>query len=154
VDRGAGGLDNSFGYGVIDALAAVQRLAAGGDTDNGDNANSPSPSPPTPTNPPGACADMEITFRTDGYAYELSYTLRRASDGEKLWDTSGSNLQNFQSYVQNSCIIPLSCYRFDIADSFGDGLSGSGIRLTFDGGVLYEGGNYGYGGYLLIGDGC
>jgi hypothetical protein len=152
VDRGAGGLDNSYGYGVIDALAAVQRLAEGGG-----NGNNPSPSPPPPPIPPpgGACADIEIAFRTDGYAYEMSYTLRHASDREEIWDTSGSTLRNYRRYIQTSCINPLSCYRFDINDSFGDGLSASGIlRLAFDGEVLYEGRKYGYGGYLLIGDGC
>jgi hypothetical protein len=155
VDRGRGGLDNSYGYGVIDGLAAVLRLAEqGGDSGNGNNGNNPPPSPPTPTTPPGACADVEMAFRTDGYAYEMSYTLRRASDGEEIWNTSGTDLSNFQRYIQRSCINPSSCYRFDIDDSFGDGLSGSGIRLTFDGEVLYEGGSYGYGGYRLIGGGC
>ena len=158
VDRGAGGLDNSYGYGVIDALAAVQRLAEQGDngnnSNNGNNGNTPPTSPPSPP-PGGTCADIEMAFRTDGYAYEMSYTLRGASDGEEIWDTSGSALSNFQRYIQRSCINPLSCYRFDINDIFGDGLSaGSIVRLTYDGEVLYEGRNYGYGGYLLIGDGC
>jgi hypothetical protein len=150
VDRGANGLDDSYGYGVIDALAAVKHLEEVGDSGNGDNGNNPTP----PITPPGACVDIEMAFRTDRYAYELSYTLRNTSDGDKLWDTSGSNLRNFQRYTQRSCINPSSCYRFDINDSFGDGLSGSGIRLTFDGKVLYEGANYGYGGYRLIGNGC
>jgi subtilisin family serine protease len=156
VDRGAGGIDNSYGYGVIDALAAVQRLAERGGPDDGDGDNTTSPpSPPlTPTNPPGTCADIEIAFYTDGYAYEFSYTLRSASDGKEVWDTSGAQLLNFQSYVQSSCINPLSCYRFVINDTFGDGLLGSGIRLVFDGAVLYEGGDYGYGGYKLVGGGC
>jgi hypothetical protein len=116
--------------------------------------SSPTPGPTPPPNPPGACADIQIAFRTDGYAYEFSYTLRNASDGKEVWDTSGAQLLNFQSYVQSSCINPLSCYRFDIKDTFGDGLLGSGIRLVFDGAVLYEGGDYGYGGYKLVGGGC
>lgn len=156
VDGGTGGFDNSYGYGVIDALAAIQRLAAAGGSDNGDNDNNPSPSPPTPPNPPpgATCADFEIAFRTDGYAYEMSYDLRSMSDGLQIWNTSGSQLRNFQRYIQKSCIFPLSCYRFNINDTFGDGLSGSGIRLVLDGKVLYEGGRYNYGFSALIGDGC
>jgi hypothetical protein len=48
VDRGANGLDNSYGYGVIDALAAVKHLEELGDSGNRDNANNPTPTRPTP----------------------------------------------------------------------------------------------------------
>ena len=162
IDKGPPGRDNGYGYGIVDALAAIQQFASGnsGSSPPG-NSNTPSPTNPgtnsgtsSGTSSGSNCANVVLSLTTDNYASETSYTLTDTSTGELLWSTNGANLLNNQSYVQESCVDPNSCYRFEIADSFGDGITGKGISLVFDGTTLYQGGNFGSGGYVDFGNGC
>ena len=161
-DAGRNGYDRGYGHGIVNALNAARQL----DASNPSPTRPPNPSPtqapysrptrqPTPSPTPApASVTIRINFRTDGYAYETSYYLRRQSDGEKLWDVDGRDLRNYQAYYQQSKVNPNDCYRFEIFDSFGDGIFGTGIELIWDGRTAYSGGNFGSGGYLDFGNGC
>jgi subtilisin family serine protease len=147
-DAGRNGYDTGYGHGIVNALSAARRLGSGG------GGSSPTRPPvPSPTQAPVASpVTVRINFRTDGYAYETSYYLRRQSDGNRLWDVDGRELRNFQSYYQQSTVNPGDCYRFEIFDSYGDGIFGTGIELLWDGERIYQGGNFGYGGYIDLGE--
>lgn len=163
-DRGTVGRDDFFGHGIVRALKAMQELeslvadnggSAGGDNGTGDNGGSDGGSNggSGKDGTDAACVDVAIAFRTDAYPHETSYTLK-GTDGTPYWNTDGVNLRKNQSYVQKSCLDPALCYRFDIIDTWGDGISGTGIKLSYDDTVLFQGGNFGYGGHLFLGGGC
>eukprot|EP00934_Nitzschia_sp_Nitz4_P002835 Nitzschia sp. Nitz4//scaffold132_size63325//41447//43165//NITZ4_006294-RA/size63325-augustus-gene-0.2-mRNA-1//1//CDS//3329535326//2825//frame0 len=130
-------LGHKYALGMVDALAAVQLLEDGF------------------TVPPASeeCVPLKLTIQTDQYGSETGYRLRRDSDRVVFW--KGAGLDSNEAYIESSCIDPNECYQFKVIDSYGDGiLSPGGMTLTYDGDVLYEGGDYGGGFVLKIGGGC
>lgn len=98
-----------------------------------------------------SCVDIEARVVTDRYGYETSHFLR-SSDGTYFWRYN--RLGRNREYIDSACVDPSGCYRYQINDSYGDGISGEGVTLKYDGEVLYTGGDFGYGGFLDLGAGC
>jgi hypothetical protein len=92
-----------------------------------------------------------MVLRTDGFGSETSYSLT-ATDGSSIW--SASSLENNREYTESVCVDPSGCYQFTIGDTYGDGITGDGLTLTYGGEIDYQGGNFGPGGYRDLGDGC
>lgn len=133
----SGGRDNFFGYGIVDALAALQQLESDlgpSPTPNPNPGPTPTPPPaPTPTPPPAAaptdppvgaptpCTGTDIAFKfvlnTDNYASETSWELTNGLGQVVL---QGDDFANDQQYITETCI-PENCYTLTIYDTFGDG---------------------------------
>jgi hypothetical protein len=92
-----------------------------------------------------------MTLRTDGFGYETSYALR-IPNSSLLW--SEFSLESNREYTESTCVDPSSCYRFQIGDSYGNGINGDGLTLSYAGEIVYQGGDFGLGGYRDIGEGC
>jgi len=137
------GRNDGYGHGVVDALAAGRYILA-------NDSNEIDVEEPPNSNP--ECVPIEVTLQTDQFARDTSHSLR-AADGTVLWSRSG--FRNFQSYSEEACVDPRSCYRFTVRDSYGDGLLGNGLLvLSYNGEVQYSGANFGSGGIRDLGDGC
>ena len=111
------GRDNSYGHGVVDALAAVGQL--GDIPGNPEDPEDPE-IPENPPNNPDCIAgetDFELILNTDGYGSETTWLLRDSS-GKTV--ASGDGYSNNQSYVTQRCL-PRGCYTFILYDSYGDG---------------------------------
>jgi hypothetical protein len=107
------------------------------------------------------CTPVELLVRTDDRASETAYSLvpKENSNNDEnnyLWLQNFGTLENDQEYDESACVDPTKCWRFDIHDSGRDGIQGEGygIRLTFGGTVRFQGGQFGRGGFLLLGDAC
>lgn len=167
-DLGTETRDDSFGYGLVQALAAAEVLNGGpldGDGNDGVE-DEPSPPPPSPTNPPptvsppsppsptnappgGSSCDpgfalFRLDLTTDQFGSETSWVIRRLSDGASI---SEANYGNDQTYEELACLNTASeCYSFTIFDSGNDGLCcgfGSGsYTVTLDGEVIQTGGSF------------
>jgi hypothetical protein len=94
-----------------------------------------------------------MTLQTDRFGYETSYSFT-ATDGTSLWSAGTFRLRGNREYTESTCIDPTGCYRFVIGDSYGDGITGDGLTLAYAGQLVFQGGNFGPGGYLELGDGC
>ena len=162
VDVGSPGYDPVYGFGIVDALGALMQLnssspcvpnrttttsssgmgggpggAGGGGQKNSNNA--------------GSCVSVDATIQTDNNGNQDSFSLISAS-GQVIW--MKQNLASNHVYKEHSCVNPNGCYQFQISDSGGDGIQGGGVTLSYDGNVLYSGGNFGSGGWLNMGGGC
>lgn len=70
-------------------------------------------------NAPSTLVTLEL--RTDNYATETTWKLFNASGAVVAQDPAG-NYANNQTYTYNWTLDPTSCYRFEIYDSYGDGI--------------------------------
>jgi hypothetical protein len=130
--------------------------------------------PPVTTNPPETtppetlppCANIELLVLTDNFAGDTSYQLRvysqndmeqqqeqQQSQADDIWYKESGTLQNKFTYKEEICVDRQMCYQLGIFDTFGDGMlgAGSGVRVVYDGNVIFDGKNYGFGGYILMG---
>ena len=152
VDVGSPGYDTTFGYGIVDAVGALTVL------------NSSNPCVPVkPLTSVGissimygsdrgsSCVVINAEIKTDENGYQDSYFLV-SSGGVVIW--LKQNLASNTTYEEHSCVDPTECYQFQISDSGGDGITGGGVTLTYNGTQYFEGGNFGYGGWINVGDGC
>eukprot|EP00980_Cylindrotheca_fusiformis_P006432 scaffold1375_cov137-Cylindrotheca_fusiformis.AAC.21 len=117
----------------------------------------PTPTPPPtspPTSPPTdspneACSSGEIEFvftiTTDEWGSETTWAMIDMKGKEIL---NGGDFENDRSYTTRKCI-PTGCYRLNVFDSYGDGLSGNGsnpgYRLVIDGKVEAQAGREDFG---------
>jgi hypothetical protein len=121
--------------GIIDALSAIELVESG---------------LPTTTSEP-ECMSTQLSVQTDQYGSDTAYRLRAVSNREVLW--FGVNLRSRREYRESSCLDPEECYRFDIRDSYGDGIiDPGGIILTYNGAIQFSGGNFGRGFYIQFGN--
>lgn len=133
--------------------------------------NPPETTPPETTPPETLppCADIELQVLTDNFAGDTSYELRLYSQNDveqqqaqqqfqadDIWYKESGTLLNDFIYQEEICVDPQLCYQLGIFDSFGDGMlgAGSGVRVVYDGTVKFEGKDFGFGGYILMGGGC
>ena len=133
LDKGKVGRDNGYGYGIVDALAAIQYLELKSSTRD--------------------CVNVTLTLTTDDSAWETFFALTDLSNGELIWNVVGGDLQKNHSYVYKSCVDPSYCYYFEIEDSSRNGTNGKGIALTYNGNTLYHG-DFGNFRWQKFGDGC
>lgn len=162
--------DNDLGYGIINALEAVNALAdapdVGDEGDEGDGTED-GPGGSLPDEGTGGdgggdgdggdsdttCVPLIVTVQTDLFGYENSHWLECASSpGNFVFFLD--DFESFSTYQESLCVDPSDCCLYTILDEFGDGIAGEGVEIAYDDEVVYAGGSFGYGGYLLIGDGC
>ena len=90
---------------------------------------------------------------TDEYGYGTELWL--VNDATHEWLSYDYGFGNNESRQYTTCLDPTGCATFQIFDSFGDGIYlPGGITLQFGDEVVYQGGNFGYGGIFLFGSGC
>ena len=98
----------------------------------------PTPTAPTPTAPtPTTCTGLEvdITFVTDGFPQENSWTVE-SSNGQNVYSEQFTS--TFTSYESSLCLDSSLCHKFIVEDSYGDGLNAGGsFSLTEDGTDIY-----------------
>jgi len=153
------GRDDDLGYGVVNALTAVEKIMgiSGGDdsSDNNDNAtgNSLDSNSNSNNNAGGSnssssgCVELVITLRTDRYGSDTSHWLQEGSD----YIFYENSFSSFETYQETACIDPTVCSQYNIRDSFGDGISGEGVEIKYGGEVVYQGGAFGIGGVKILG---
>lgn len=66
-----------------------------------------------------------LTITTDGYASEIGWNIKNASN-QVVPGTTDPTLANNQTYNYTYNLSTLGCYTFNITDSYGDGLIGNG----------------------------
>ena len=152
VDMGSPGYDNTYGFGIVDALGAMMQLnsstpcipnrtttnsVGGGNLNNNKN--------------PGSCVSADLTIQTDKNGKQDSYSLISAT-GQVIW--MNQKLSINKAYTEHACVDPTGCYQFQLSDSGGDGISGGGVTLSYGGNVLFSGSNFGFGGWMNFGGGC
>jgi serine protease len=136
-DLGSSGRDNSYGNGLVLAMAALEVLNGGPISDPGQG--------PTP---PGDCGSGEIyvyiKLKTDDYASETYLALTRSDSSAVL---TGSDLANDQEYMAQRCLPANDCYTVTITDSVGDGICcgyGQGsFEVNVEGQRVGGGGDFG-----------
>jgi len=158
-DKGDAGCDDSFGYGIVDAVAAHAWL-----TTNGCNGGLPSPTeggckflpegptaPPTvppPTSAPTAydcpAPDTSALFsiEIDNWGKETDWKI---TDSNNVVVGSGGDYDKNTLTEVNMCLSDGS-YTFEIVDGYGDGIccgSGQGFyKLEANGATVIEGGDF------------
>lgn len=126
--------------GVVDALASMDALNSGNFTRMESF---------------GLCgSELKVDVHTDDFGFETAYRLIDARKRMVLWQAAG--VESNAEYSDSECIDPDGCYLFEIRDSFGDGITGegNGITLQYRNRVMYRGGDFGYGGYMLVPPRC
>jgi hypothetical protein len=154
------GRDDDMGYGIVDALAAVDEISkysGGNDNQNASNNSSNNSSSGntgnTVSDSDGAgsnvsdCVELVITLRTDRYGSDTSHWLNDGTENLFFDNTFAS----FQTYQETACIDPKKCSEYNIRDAFGDGISGEGVKIKYGGEVVYQGGAFGIGGVKYLG---
>lgn len=154
-DMGAGGFDNQYANGRVNALAALQ--AAGGGTtptcsdgiQNGSETGVDCGGPSCPSCPPPVgCTDTEVTLSItlDNYPEETSWVLTNDA-GQTVASGGTYGSQPDGSTVTEVICLVDDCYTFTINDAYGDGICcsyGSGsYSLTQGGTTLASGGAFG-----------
>lgn len=155
------GRDDEMGYGIVNALAAVEEILnisgtsndnknteSDSNTNNSSNGNSDNSSG---SNNAGGndsdCVELVITLRTDRYGSDTFHWLQEGNQ-YRFYENS---FDSFQTYQEIACIDPLKCSEYNIRDSFGDGISGEGVEIKYGGEVVYQGGDFGIGGVKYLG---
>ena len=161
------GRDDEMGYGIVNALAAVEEILkidngdesstgngadSGENNDNstssGDDDNNGSSSGSSSSNKNDSdCVELVITLKTDRYASDTYHWLKEGYRYIFYDETFAS----FRTYQETACINPQVCSEYHIRDKFGDGISGEGIEIKYDGEVVYQGGDFGVGGVKYLG---
>jgi hypothetical protein len=116
------------------------------------------------------CTDLELQFKTDYWPEETSFTLTQVDNAQNtsdadvavIWDVGTSRttmLRASTEYYWYTCVDPgianSTCATLNFVDSLGDGLwVSSYILVTWDGEVVFDKRNFGYGATLKLGDGC
>ena len=85
------------------------------------------------------CAQFTMEFTTDSYPSESSVLLEDLDTGASWWGDEVF-LESDVTYTLSQCVNPMSCIRFTLFDSFGDGLFFPGtLVLSFDGDEVFSG---------------
>eukprot|EP00934_Nitzschia_sp_Nitz4_P002690 Nitzschia sp. Nitz4//scaffold282_size24342//8944//11622//NITZ4_008354-RA/size24342-augustus-gene-0.14-mRNA-1//1//CDS//3329545626//2680//frame0 len=110
----------------------------------------PTPAPQAPTGGSG-CTTLKLVLKTDRWPEETSIYL--GNDDETIWDEDQFSKRT--RYVFEECLPNSGCYTLDISDSYGDGLVGDAFaKVIWDGSVVYNAADYGYGVTGDFGEGC
>jgi hypothetical protein len=100
------------------------------------------------------CVTLTIDLLTDDYGSETEFFLVTSEDGEqRIWDEN--DFRDNKSHQFSACLDPTGCATLNIFDSYGDGIfNPDGITLSYDGNVVYDSGDFGYGEVFNFGDAC
>ena len=103
-----------------------------------------------------ACVPVTMELMTDDYGEEIEIILFNDLDQELIWYQWG--FDDNEMYTFSACIDPSGCSTFEVFDSYGDGLTYSDpygyVKLTYDGTVIFNTGDYDYGEVFRLGDAC
>jgi hypothetical protein len=91
----------------------------------------------------GACTPLVLDLDTDEYADETHFYLIDMTTQDFLWIEDQFSPYEVRQFTE--CLDPNRCYNLDVFDDYGDGITSGGIKITYDGTVVYEGGDIGYG---------
>jgi hypothetical protein len=99
-----------------------------------------------------SCISVNLEVRTDDYGDETEFFML-TDQGELIWDEWG--LDDNEAYQFSTCLSSNVCATLDIFDWYGDGIESPGnIKLTVDGQIKYNSGNFDEGLVFRIGGGC
>ena len=149
VNPNTSGRDDHMGHGLVNALSAVEEILKcpdeqvdrvnvyGDDDAEGGNM---------------ACTEVVVTLHTDRYACETSHWLSSTTtSGDEKFLFYEDTFESFETYQETACVDRSACTKYNIRDSFGDGISGAGVEVKFDGEIIYSGGRFDAGGEVLLG---
>merc|ERR1711937_333120 len=138
------GRDDDMGYGIVNALAAVEEILKYNEGDGNQNSpsNSNSNSSGGSNSDNSDCVELVITLKTDLRGSDTYHWLQSGSE-YLFYEQSFASLQTYQ---QTACLDPRKCSAYNIRDRFGDGIRGEGVEIKYDGEVVYQGGDFGIGG--------
>lgn len=151
-DMGASGRDDNFGYGRVNALAALQ--AAGGSaptcSDGVQNGQETGVDCGGPSCPPcqTGCSDNEVslTLNFDNYPEETSWAITNAAGNTVASGGTYGSQADGSTLTEDLCLVD-GCYDLTISDSYGDGMCcsyGNGSYSLSDGSTtLASGGSFG-----------
>lgn len=114
-DLGSQGRDNSYGFGLVNAMAALEVLN-GGPIEGGAEGDGGGAGQDGTCENEGILVQIELT--TDGYADETYWEVAR--DGDSFPVLAGAGLADRATYTKTTCL-PSDCYTFMILDSRNDG---------------------------------
>jgi subtilisin family serine protease len=150
-DMGAGGFDNEFGHGRVNALAAIQAAGGtGGPTcsdgiQNGQETGVDCGGPSCPSCPPVSCngTDVTLSITLDNYPEETSWTL--TNDAGATVESGGTygSQPDGSTVTFDFCLVD-DCYTFTILDAYGDGICcsyGNGSYSLTQGGTTLASGS-------------
>eukprot|EP00568_Trieres_chinensis_P006613 CAMPEP_0183292170 /NCGR_PEP_ID=MMETSP0160_2-20130417/1326_1 /TAXON_ID=2839 ORGANISM="Odontella Sinensis, Strain Grunow 1884" /NCGR_SAMPLE_ID=MMETSP0160_2 /ASSEMBLY_ACC=CAM_ASM_000250 /LENGTH=1110 /DNA_ID=CAMNT_0025453089 /DNA_START=101 /DNA_END=3433 /DNA_ORIENTATION=+ len=154
---GQNSCDEQFGYGMVQAKAAIQLLQQGGCdagspnfllTEDGFTGCKVGPTS-APTQPPTISCDVEtstltLTLKTDSYGGDTGWELKDANDIVK-YSASADSYGNLETYIHELDVCAHQCeqYTFTITDTWGDGICcqyGNGSYEIKNGEKLLAGG--------------
>jgi hypothetical protein len=99
------------------------------------------------------CANLTISVNTDDFPRETFVDVVDLNTGNIFWLDQVFEAPN-KKYDLQQCIDSTGCYEVEIFDSFGDGIKGKGVELTFDNKKVVSGGNFTYLAVYDVGNGC
>merc|ERR1712194_572580 len=156
------GRDDDLGYGIVNALAAVEMImessggnvSGGSSSSNNSNSNNNNNSSNNSNNNDSSnssstsdCIEVVITLKTDRYAADTSHWLQEGN----TYIFYDNTFSSFNTYTETACIDPSVCSQYNVRDAFGDGISGEGVEIKYDSEVVYQGGDFGNGGVKFFG---
>lgn len=151
--------DDDLGYGIVNALEAVNALANapdvgdGGDgTEDGGDGDGDGEGDGDGGDSDTTCVPLQITVQTDRHGSDTSHMLECLSSSNIVFFKD--DFDSFSVYQESLCVEPSDCCLYTILDEFGDGIAGEGVQIVYDDEVVYVGGSFGYGGSLAVGGGC
>jgi len=154
VEAGEPGCDNKYGWGIVDAKAAFDRLTefgcAAGDLSppqNPPGGCQQIPAGPTPAPTPApTCVDacrLNLTLKTDNYPTETSW---KVTDDTGAEVASGNGYSAKHTVYEESFCLGSGAHEFTITDAYGDGMCcsyGNGFyNVTMNGVNIVSGGNF------------
>jgi len=148
---------------VSDHLKATAKLLADKAQDGSDQwlattvggCQDPTP-PPAPTAAPTPCTQsvVVVEITTDNYSSETAWTLENTCNGNQV-GSGGSYTSSGTEYREEFCEAP-AAFKFTISDTYGDGIccgyGQGGYKITVDGEVKAEGGDFGSSEVTTFGD--
>jgi len=159
------GRDDDLGYGIVNALAAVEMImeSSGGNVsggssssnnsnnnnnnNNNNSSNNSNNNDSSNSSSTSDCVEVVITLKTDRYAADTSHWLQEGN----TYIFYDNTFSSFDSYIETACIDPSVCSQYNVRDAFGDGIMGEGLEIKYGGEVVYQGGDFGIGGVKFLG---
>jgi len=151
------GKDDDLGYGIVNALAAVEEISKYSDmgdnqnVGNNNSGNTGDSGSNSGNNDAGTndsdCVEVVITLRTDKYASFISHWLQEGTD-YLFYDNT---FNSFETYQETACVDPTKCTTYNVRAAWGDGIEGEGVEIKYGGEVVYQGGDFGIGGVKYLG---
>ena len=143
--------DDDGGYDDDDGPNAGDDYGPGND-DDGDGGNYPNGGSNNDGSDSSKCIPVNLELQTDKYGDETEIFLL-TDEGNLIWEERGFGNNTLKKFY--TCLNRNGCAAINILDSYGDGILAPGkVKLTVDGTMKYNGGNFGDGIVFRIGNDC